>query len=271
MPELKMTFLVLALLPAVSLSQTPKLTWQEIVAKHLESIGPAEARAAVQSRSAEGTAQFQEIVFATVKLSGTAELLSQGRKTKTALRFGQAQYPGEQFVFDGKASQIATTEPGARSLLGNFLFGQNEILSEGLLGGTLVTSWPLLDLKDRQAKLKYEGLKKIQGRDLYELTYTPKKRAGHGDLLIRLYFEPETFRHVRTVYRLILRQAQGDIREGTEETTEYLEERFDDFAVADGLTLPRHWELRYQKEPSTQPQELQWDIRIRAVKHNVLQ
>ena len=271
MAALNLIVLMSALLSAISPAQTSKLTWEEILAKHLESIGSAEARAAVQSRLAEGTVQFGEIIFGTVKIPGTAELLCQGRKTKTALRFGEPQYRGEQLVFDGKASQIATTDPGIRSPLGSFLFEQNEILSEGLLGGTLFTSWPLMDLKERQAKLKYEGLKKVQGRDLYELTYTPKKRTGHGDLLIRLYIEPETFRHIRTVYRLVLSHADGNIKEGTEESTQYLEEKFDDFAVVDGLTLPRHWDLRYRKEPASQPQELQWDVRIRTVKHNVLQ
>jgi len=271
MPALNILLLMSALLSAISPAQASKLTWQEIVAKHLESIGSAEARAAVQSRLAEGTVQFGEIIFGTVKIPGTAELLCQGRKTKTVLRFSQPQYRGEQFVFDGKASQVATTDPGTRSPLGTFLFEQAEILGEGLLGGTLFTSWPLLDLKERQAKLKYEGLKKVQGRDLYELTYTPKKRTGHGELLISLYIEPKTFRHIRTVYRLILRYADGSIKEGTDETTEYVEERFDDFAVVDGLTLPKHWEFLYRKEPVTQPQELQWDIRIRTVRHNVLQ
>jgi hypothetical protein len=247
-----------------------RLSPEEIVAKHLESLGSAQAREAVKSRAAEGTVQFNEVFSGKIHMEGTAQLISQGRKVKMALRFGQPQYPGEQFVFDGQSIQVAMTDPGARSLLGNFMFTQSEILSEGLPGGTLSTGWPLLNLKERQAKLKYEGLKKIGDRELYELTYVPKKRGGNGELLIRLYFDPDTFRHVLSVYRLTLRNTSGSIREGTDELKETVEERFDDFGVVDGLTLPRHWEMRYRKEPSSKPQELQWDIRFSNVTHNVL-
>ncbi len=263
-------FLMSALLCTASAAQSPKLTLEQILAKHIESIGSPAAISAVQSRVAQGTVEFGAIIINRAKMSGTAELLCQGRKTKTSLRFNLPQYHGEQFAFDGKASQIAMTDPGSRSPLGNFLFGQSEILREGLLGGTLYTSWPLLDLKGRQAKLKYEGTKKIEGRELYELTYTPKERSGHGELLIHLYIEPETFRHVRTVYRLIQR-SEGSALAGTDKTTEYVEERFDDFTAADGVTIPRHWDIRYQKEPAQQPQEFQWDIRITTIRHNVLQ
>lgn len=160
-----------------------KLSPEEIVAKHLESIGPVHAREAVKSRLAEGTAQFNELISGKVHMEGKAQLLSMGRKMKAALQFGQPQYPGEQFVFDGRSPQVAMTDPTARSVLGNFLFTQTEILNEGLFGGTLFTSWPLLDFKERQAKLKYEGVKKIEGRELQEATYLPRKRGGNGDLL----------------------------------------------------------------------------------------
>ena len=62
----------------------------------------------------------------------------------------------------------------------------------------------------------------------------------------------------------------GNTIEGTDEVRETLEERFDDFGVVDGLTLPRHWEIRYRREPSNKPQELQWDIKLSSFAHNAL-
>lgn len=73
-----------------------------------------------------------------------------------------------------------------------------------------------------------------------------------------------------TVYRLTLHSMAGNTIEGTDEVRETLEERFDDFGVVDGLTLPRHWEIRYRREPSNKPQELQWDIKLSSFAHNAL-
>ena len=47
--------------------------------------------------------------------------------------------------------------------------------------------------------MTFEGLKKIDGQELYDLRYRPHKGT---DLDINLYFDPETYRHVETVYTL---------------------------------------------------------------------
>jgi len=70
---------------------------------------------------------------------------------------------------------------------------QPDILREGLFGGTISTAWPLLDLKPA-GEAKYEGVKKIDGRELHDLTYVPNKSSSGSDLTIHLYFEPDTFR-----------------------------------------------------------------------------
>jgi hypothetical protein len=47
MPGPNIGLLMSALLSAILPTQTAKITWEEILAKHLESIGSAEARAGV--------------------------------------------------------------------------------------------------------------------------------------------------------------------------------------------------------------------------------
>jgi hypothetical protein len=42
---------------------------------------------------------------------------------------------------------------------------------------------------------------KVDGVDLHRIDYIPKKRS---DLEIHLYFEPDTFRHVMTVYLMTI-------------------------------------------------------------------
>src|SRR5207245_6897539 len=79
-------------------------------------------------------------------------------------------------------------------------------MREGLLGGVLVTAWPLLDVQERKAKLTYQGIKKFEGREFQVIRYRPKKGT---DLAIRLYFEPETLRHAMTTYQVSIQAGIG--------------------------------------------------------------
>jgi hypothetical protein len=124
----------------------------------------------------------------------------------------------------------------------------NEILTEGLWGGTLSTGWALAHLDERLAKLQDRGLKKVNGRELRRVDYTPKK---HSDLEIQLYFEPDTFRHVMTVYSMTISPHMGtsDIATAREQETRYrIEERFADFKNVDGFTLPEKWTIEFTFE-----------------------
>lgn len=85
-----------------------------------------------------------------------------------------------------------------------------------------------------------------------------------GKLEIHLYFEPDTFHHVLTVYRLEKTVDEGGEAQasnaGTQTTT--VEERFDDFRQVDGLTLPFAWDIRLRVEPSSKAQEFEWKVAL---------
>ena len=53
-------------------------------------------------------------------------------------------------------------------------------------------------MANKKAKLSLEGTKKIDGKENYVLSYSPK---GGSDVDINLYFDKETFRHTRTEYK----------------------------------------------------------------------
>lgn len=264
------SLLVLAVSCCVSGGERANI--DEIVARHLDSIGSPEARSAAKSRVGQGSVAFNERISGAVHLDGSAVVASSGPKFKCSLTFNNPQYPGEQFVFTGEAVHVTLIDQQNRSALGNFLNNEPETIREGLLGGVLTTNWPLLDLKASGAKLKFDGTKKIDGRELYAVSYTPKKRDGAGDLGIRLYFEPSTFHHVLTVYQLSSTASlDGEAQasdSGNRTTT--VEERFEDFQWVDGLTLPLSWDIRYRVEPSSKAQEFQWKILLSSIVHNKL-
>lgn len=265
--------------PAFAAEKPAKLKAEDILSKHLEALGTTEARTRVNSRMVNGTVEFNPRSKAQLHLEGKAQVLSQGAKFKTAFTFASKEYPGEQFVFDGKSVAIAAIDPKNRSRLGGFVFAVPEIVEGGLWAGELGTDWALLDLQNSGAKLKSDGIKKIDGRELYQLIYTPKKH--NSQLVIHLYFEPDSFRHVMTSYRLSLSgQSRGEAaaggsgQAGGEQPGEFgemgtiVEERFSEFQTVDGITLPGKWEIRLGSEPKNKDSDYVWVVSVPEVKNN---
>jgi hypothetical protein len=246
MRSLKVSIALLALL-SVSAAKD-ELQISDLVRQHLNSIGSEQARAAVKTRVAEGTVQFRFLSGGAGTQDGKQVLVSEGRKLVSLLKLPNPSYHGERFVSDGTKTFVINMTPGVYSNFGQFVRIHDEILTEGLWGGTLSTGWALANLEDRHAKLHYQGLKNVDGRELHRVSYTPSKRT---DLEIELYFEPGTFRHVLTTYELTINpQLAGTERENSQQqSTHYrLEERFSDFKDTDQLSLPRRWIVQFTSE-----------------------
>lgn len=244
------------LLLSLSVVAQEKLTPEELIAKHLNSIGTAQARSAVSVRTVNGKYVMETIVGATGGAAGDIGVISSGRKMKLIIRSTDERYPGEKVWFDGRKPGVDLPGVAGRTFLGDFLYRNDTILRDGLFTGALSTSWALENVKERGAKLTYDGLKMIDGVSLHQLTYVPKKAAS--ELMIHLYFEPETFRHVMTIYKLDIAgymnvsPQRGDrtgVTQNTSKTIYTITEKFSDFQAADGLTLPRKWQLEYTVEP----------------------
>lgn len=254
-----------------ALAANPVHDANELVAQHLNSIADPTIRAGLKSRVVEGSVHFQILVGGAGGLSGTASLASEGEKLQFLMKFLNPQYDGEQFVFDGKKFKVAfSTARQTRSALGNFVLVRNEVIREGLLGGTLSTAWPLLNLDERKAKLKFNGLKKIDGQQLYELDYQPHRSS---DLEIKLYFDPETCRHVETTYVYTTKEGLvqgGAPAQAAQLPSRYrLEEKFSDFKTVDGFTLPTRDEIQLSQEPQSGRTILfEWDLRDLDVSNN---
>lgn len=243
---------------------------EEVVARHLDSIGTAEIRATAKTRIVQGTAQFKMRVGGGGELAGTSALVSEGRKSVLMIKLANSDYRGEQFVTDGgKVSVAATTSNHKWSDFGQFVRTQDQIVLEGLLGGALTTAWAMLDLPENKAKLSFDGEKKADGRPAYQLTYHSRKR---DDLTIHLFFDPQTYQHLMTTYTITLASGLGgfapslsdqaglttpaadnpgaDVTQSSKqkETRYTIEERFSDFKTAEGLTLPSKYSIHFTEE-----------------------
>jgi hypothetical protein len=178
-----------------------KPTVEELIARHLKAVGAPEKIAARKSCIAEGRGALPSLLADKGTLTVAAFMISEGDKLRFNLRIGAPNCPADQFAFDGSKVDTGVLTPRVGSQLGQFLYLHNFIVKEGLPSGVVSTAWPLFDLEKRGPRLRYGGLKKIEGKELHELKYMAKK--GEGDLDVYLYFDPENYRHVRTTYYLI--------------------------------------------------------------------
>jgi len=244
---------------------------EEIVAKHLDSIGTTEARAAIRSRAVQGTLRFKILVGGSGEVVGSWGRVSEQRKSNFVMRFGNGDWRGEQFIFDGdKTSFAAATSSHRWSVFAKFVLSQDFIVKEGLLGGELSTAWALQNLDQSRVKLDSIGLKKVDGRELQGIEYHSK---GNTDMTVKLYFEPETYHHVMTVYSVEVAPNMGHsvTTSARQQEIRYtIEERFSDFQKDNGITLPRHYDLQYTQElQSGSTRVYDWDMTADKILNNL--
>jgi hypothetical protein len=224
-----------------------KLKPEEVLARHLEAVGDAEARAA--ARVVQGSVAMGTQAASVGVLAGRFGFDSQPGRFALQMQFPSDRYPAESFGLADDKADVGFVLTGRRSVLGNFVSTNPVILREGLLGGVLNAAWPLFSLAERGARLAYEAGKKLDGRELHRLRYRAKK--GQADLEIFLYFEPDTFRHVASVYKASRAQTMGSVMEASSQQRDVyfqMEERFADWKAAQGLNLPSTWTIRYETQ-----------------------
>jgi len=245
---MRKTFLIFAaivMLGAVSFAQDDKkfekIPGDELVTKHLASIGTPEDIAAAKTLIFSGDGTLTAKLKSTSVLAGQSQFGSEGNKMVFAVVFNSTEYPYDKVAYDGK-SQTVGFPNGNPSILSEFIKAQPALLKNGFFGGTLSTAWALLDVKGRKIKLDSASISKVDGKQLYKLKYSPGE-----NLRIALYFEPETFRHVMTEYEYTV--AAGMISRdptaasASKESHYKLREEFSDFKAAGKLTLPHDYTI----------------------------
>lgn len=260
--------LIFACFTTSSLAQE-KMSPEDIIAKHLESIGTAEARAAMKSVTIIGTSKATFFGRGGGVAEGLSVVASKGDKYMVAMKFNNPEYQFESMGWDTKNFSVGFASPGNRSVLGQFLETNRNTFERGIVSGVLSTSWELLNFDGKDAKIKYGGLEKIGDKKYYELKFSPKKGS---DLSISLFFDPDTFRHVRTEYKRTLSARQGsggiDSSSRQSETRYKLTEDFSDFAVENNLTLPHIYEINLEILSGNGTVAYKWEMDLQKFNFN---
>jgi hypothetical protein len=239
-----------------------KMKPEELVAKHLEAIGAAQARSPAISRVMTGNSKFSYRTRSRGSAEGNAVIASQDGKFLIGMAFPTDVYPHERIGFDGQTITTGFINPNERTTLGNFLLTQNVGVKEGLMGGVLSTGWPLLDLSAKNPKLDYSGIKKINGKEMHQLRYRPKKGSEFD---IKLYFDAATFQHLRTEYERVVSSRMGsnpDASSSQIQNRYKMVEEFSDFKEEGGLTLPHSYTLQLMIEGQGTTSQFEWAMAL---------
>lgn len=235
---------------------------EEIITRHLESIGTKEKRAAVKNRMAAGASTFQS-KLPNRKTAGKALIVSEAANNLMFISsFSSQEYPFEKIGFFSDKVSLPFVTAGAKSPLGTFIADHNKILSEGLFAGSISTTWNLLNPQFKKEKFGGGGTKKIDGRKTYVLDFYPG--GSSAEFTVKLYFDAETFRHVRTEYRHVIsprEQKMGTLGEQNGVKIA-LTESFADFKTIDGLTLPHAYKLHYVTDSNSGTYEYEWNVAV---------
>lgn len=138
-----------------------KLTAEEILQRHLDSVGSASIRATAKSRVVEGTASYRVLTGGSGQFDGKAVMASDGNKLHMLLKINAPNYTGEQFISNGDKTSVAGTYLNhTRSEFGTFLRSEDLPLHDGLLGGVLTTAWPCLNWIPKRENLNIKVSRK---------------------------------------------------------------------------------------------------------------
>ena len=271
--------------PAAPQDKVEKLDLKELLKRHALYLRKTETPE-LKSRAVDGAVHLRVLVGGQASLDGTASIVSEGEKRHVGMKFGHGAYNEENIVCDGGKISVGLINASRRSDLGHFLFTQDQVCKEGLFGGVLSSAWPLAAGAEGKGKLKYEGLKDVDGKKLHMIRYRTARKGG--DLDITMYFDPHIYSHVRTVYQQTMRAGIASTPGVTETTptpdssrTESgetlsarqqthrvrLEEEFDDFRNSGGYAVPAKWRIRLTLE-TQQSRVWEWVVNVSRVKNN---
>ncbi len=253
---------LIAVLVLCCSASSQNLKADEIVAKHLDAIGKREKRDEIKTLMARGASEYESRI-PVIKGGGKAVVVSDPDNLFFVISLNSKEYPFEKIGFFNGQPSLPFINAGNRSLLGTFVAEHEKMLSEGLFGGAMSLRWSLLNLDKKRPKIKTAGSKKVEGRKAYVLEYSPSS-GGSSEFSIRLYFDAESFNHIRSEYRREVTRGQGTFGQANQQANAVLllVEDFSDFRNIDGLTLPHAYKVDFLSNSNTSSNQYIWGIKV---------
>jgi len=254
LPAIFLSFLIAA--PFVNGQE--KLKAEEVIQKHLLSIAPADKLSSIKSLIAVGEVRVEYLTQKNQPATGRIVVASEGNKMFFGMQLNATDYPQEKVIFDGSKVDVSLVRAGTRSVLGNFIQSNGPIVSQGVISGTLSTSWAPLAAAARGFKVSSAGTKKIDGKEVYAINFSPK---GSTDLDITMFFDQLTFQHVRTEYKRTASASMGrtiDESARQQETRIKVTEDFSDYKNYEGVNVPTKYKIHYSISGQNGTTEISW-------------
>jgi hypothetical protein len=238
-----------------------KLTPEEILSKHLAAIGSPAKLQSLKTLFAAGRSEFESRT-PIVRGGGKAVVISDPDNLYFLMSLNSKEYPFEKIgMFRDKVSLPFITS-GSRSTLGAFLVEHSRVLSDSLFCGTMSLRWITNVASNTKLKLASAGQKKINGRGTHVIEVL--MGASTGEFKVRLFFDSETFRHIRTEYNRVVPVQQpkfGRQNELADARVDVTEE-FSDFKDVDGLMLPYDYKVTLVSNSGSQTYSNSWSIKV---------
>ncbi|HSR51777.1 MAG TPA: hypothetical protein VLV83_13190 [Acidobacteriota bacterium] len=243
-----------------------KMKPEEFLAEYHKALGSAEAVQARQSTLAQGKVTMTLVVGGDGQLIGPSTYFSKGDASGLLFHFKNPNYEQDHVVANDGEVRAAYQIPGERSPMSDYLFTQDKLMKDNLIGGALQANWPLIDLEAHKAKIRYKGIKNRDGQGQHLVEYRMHK--GSGGTKIELWFDEETFYHVGSTYTTRIPAGIGsspDESARQRDSVITVEETFSEFRNIDGINVPTQWEIRWSNERFV----WSWLSEFNEISHNV--
>jgi hypothetical protein len=224
-----------------------KLEVGEVVTSHLKNLNEGPEIALTHNRVITGQAAMKILDGGTGFLVGKATFHTNADQVKLLFEFDSGGYPKDGFTCTGRDRIVPEQiQGGANGFLADFIDQYRQIARSGLFGGVLSSAWSLTDFEKAGFSCTSDGVRKIEGQDLHAI-----KCDISSVITSTLYFEPETFRHVRTLHRIP--PSNGDA---------LLTEQFREFRRVNGLEVPTLWDIFMEYRGG---KRVQWQIGLQGM------
>ncbi|MEZ5345364.1 MAG: hypothetical protein R2681_07395 [Pyrinomonadaceae bacterium] len=241
-------------------SSAEKITPGVLIERHLGSIGGPEELKKRRSFMAVGTVKAVFNINGKAQNTGRVVMASQSEKNMIGMKFENIEYQLEILGYDGENFSVGYARPGIRTPFGQFLLSNSKTFKSGIIGGSLSTSWELLNYDEKRGKLKFDGMKKFDGADHYRFSFNPAKGS---DLVIKMFFDALSYRHVRTEYERVVSPGTGrtiDDSARLSETRYKMVETFSDFRPEEGLTIPHGYRISLEMSNGSGAGRYEWQM-----------